>query len=88
MHIFTYAYAHTYVYIYICIGVDIWGGLLGPDFVAVNLLCPTPITTFSMPRPKKKSLQKCNPSLDKSSLQRQEVFKRPFKNHVDVCSDF
>ena len=50
------------------IGVDIWGGLLGPDFVAVNLLCPTPITTFSMPRPKK-TLQKCNPSLDKSSLQ-------------------
>jgi len=38
---------------YIFIGVDIWGGLLGPDFVAVNLLCPTPITTFSMPRPKK-----------------------------------
>jgi hypothetical protein len=51
------------------IEVGIWGGLLGPDFVAVNLLCPTPITTISMPRPKKKLLQKGHPSLDKSSLQ-------------------
>ena len=69
MHIFTYAYAHTYVYIYIYVSGLIFGGTVGSRFCSCKLALPNPNHYVFHAQAKKKSLQKCNPSLDKSSLQ-------------------